>query len=103
MPIFYEWWQSFYGIKASECERCLSKFIFKKLLGQKNLGRGTKSGRKHMLKVGCHFASLRHLSKHCQNKVCKKNHYVWRISWIKKNHLSLLWQAKDNDITIVNS
>jgi hypothetical protein len=25
MSICYEWWQSFYGSKASECERCLDK------------------------------------------------------------------------------
>ncbi len=63
MPIFYEWWQSFYGIKASECERCPSKFTKKQLLGQKNLGKGGKNGKNLMLRVGCHFASLRHLSK----------------------------------------
>jgi hypothetical protein len=35
----------------------------KQLLGQKNLGRGGKSGRNLMLKMGCHFTSLKHLSK----------------------------------------
>jgi hypothetical protein len=95
MPIFYEWWQKIYGTKASECERCRSKFVEKNYLDKKIW--------EEEVKVGCHFASLRHLLKHCQNKVYKQNHYVWGMSWIQESHPSLLWQAKDNDITIVNS
>ncbi len=87
MSIFYKWWQKIYGIKASECERCPSKFTKTNYFDKKNLGRGGKSGRNLMLRVGCHFASLRHLSKHCQNKVCKQNHYVWGMSWIQKTIL----------------
>jgi len=36
MPIFYKWWQSFYGAKASECEKCPGMFLENNYLDKKN-------------------------------------------------------------------
>jgi len=42
----------------------MPKQVYKKqLLEQKNLGREGKNGRNLMLRVHCHFATLKHLSK----------------------------------------
>jgi hypothetical protein len=46
MSTCFEWWQSFCGFEVIKCERCPNKFT-KKLLKQKNLGKGGRMGNIH--------------------------------------------------------
>ncbi len=58
-------------VSVKGAQTCLQKT----LLGQKNLGRGGENGKQHVLKVGCHFLSKRHVSKPIlqAKSLCLKN------------------------------
>ncbi len=75
MPIFYEWWQSFYGVKASECERCPSRFIKNNYLDQK-----VEDGEARMGESLCwkQIVTLQ-VQDTCQNKIFMQNHHVWKM------------------------
>jgi hypothetical protein len=75
MPIFYKWWQSFYGAKASECEKCLGMFLENNYL-DKRIWEGEA-------RVG-NFLCWRWIATSqaqdtSQYKVCKQNYYVRRM------------------------
>jgi hypothetical protein len=50
------------GLRQVSVKDAQTSYIIQSL-GQKNLRKGGKNGRKLVLKVGCHFTSSKHLSK----------------------------------------
>jgi hypothetical protein len=60
MPIGYN--KISMGLRQVSVKDAQTSYIIQ-LLGQKNRRRGDKNGIKLVLKVGCHLASSRHLSK----------------------------------------
>jgi hypothetical protein len=75
MPIFYEWWQSFYGAKASGFERCPDMFLDNNYLD--------KSFWEWEAKVGeslCwEWVVILQVQDTFQYKVCKQNYYVRKM------------------------